>query len=176
MEKIITRKDELKRTPLHIQGLDENIEGGIPDGYITLMCGTAGTMKSSVCFNSLYNEAVKEGKIALYVSLEQSYVSILNHVINMGYDLSKVNILLINDLSNINSQLAQLKNSKKGTIIFGDLGCIRKEIKDTKISTTGVLDIIGGCIFLLPFLGFLSPGWQDLETHNVQLMLAEDKK
>jgi KaiC/GvpD/RAD55 family RecA-like ATPase len=136
MEKIITKKEELKRTPLHIQGLDENIEGGIPDGYITLMCGTAGTMKSSVCFNSLYNEAVKEGKIALYISLEQSYVSLLNHVINMGYDLSKVNILLINDLSNINSQLAQLKNSKKGTIIFGDLGCIRKEIKDTKISTT----------------------------------------
>ena len=136
MEKIITKKDELKRMPLYIQGLDENIEGGIPEGHVTLVCGTAGTMKSSVCFNSVYNECVNKGKIALYISLEQSYVSLLNHIINMGYDLSKINILLINDLSNINSQLSQLKESKKGTIIFGDLGCIRKEIKDTKINTT----------------------------------------
>lgn len=136
MEKIITRKDELKRMPLYIQGLDENIEGGIPEGYVTLICGTAGTMKSSVSFNSMYNEAVTKGKIGLYISLEQSYISLLNHIINMGYDLSKVNILLINDLSNINSQLSQLKNSKKGTIIFADLGAIRKEIKDTKINTT----------------------------------------
>ncbi|HIH31656.1 TPA: hypothetical protein HA235_03025 [Candidatus Woesearchaeota archaeon] len=136
MEKIITKRNELKRVPLHIQGLDENIEGGIPESYVVLICGTAGTMKSSVCFNSVYNECVNKGKIALYISLEQSYVSLLNHIINMGYDLSKINILLINDLSNINSQLSQLKESKKGTIIFGDLGCIRKEIKDTKINTT----------------------------------------
>lgn len=136
MEKIITKKEDMKRVPLYIQGLDENIEGGIPEGYVTLLCGTAGTMKSSVCFNAIYNETINKGKVALYISLEQSYISLLNHIINMGYDLTKINVLLINDLSNINSQLSQLKNSKKGTIIFADLGAIRKEIKDTKINTT----------------------------------------
>src|SRR3989344_9148628 len=136
MERIITKKDEFKRVPLSIQGLDENMQGGIPEGYVNLICGTAGTMKSSVCFNSIFHEAADKNKTALYISLEQSYISLLNHLINMGYDLTKVNILLINDLSNINSQLSQLKNSKKGTIIFADLGGIRKEIKDTKINTT----------------------------------------
>jgi KaiC/GvpD/RAD55 family RecA-like ATPase len=121
---------------MYIQGLDENIQGGIPDGYITLICGTAGTMKSSVCFNSVYYEAVLKNKVALYLSLEQSYPSLLNHLINMGYDLSKVNVLLINDLSNISNLLSQLKQSKKGSLIFADLGCIRKEIKDVKLSST----------------------------------------
>jgi len=42
-----------------------------------------------------------------------------------------------------------------------------------KISTTGILDIIGGFIILVPFLGFLSAGAWDLETHMVNVVLAE---
>lgn len=133
MEKIISRKGELKRIPLYIEGLDEKMEGGIPEGHINLVCGTAGSMKSTVCFNSLYNECVSNNKVGLYISLEQSYASLLNHIINMGYDLTKINILLINNLANISSQFDQIKKSGKGTIIFADLGCIRREIKDTKI-------------------------------------------
>jgi len=136
MEKIISRKEDMKRVPLYIQGLDENIEGGVPEGSIVLMCGTAGTMKSSVCFNSMYYEAAFNNKTALYITLEQSYASLLNHIINMGYDLSKVNVLLINDLSNIDALLSKLKGSKRGSLIFADLGCIRKEIRDVKINTT----------------------------------------
>ncbi len=134
-EKIISKKSDLKRIPLYIGGLDENMEGGIPTGHITLICGAAGTMKSSVSFNSVYYEAATQNKIALYLCLEQSYASLLNHLINMGYDFSKINVLLINDLSNLNNQLMQLKNSKRGTIIFADLSCIRKEIKDVKLTS-----------------------------------------
>jgi KaiC/GvpD/RAD55 family RecA-like ATPase len=136
MDRIISKQGDIKRVPLYIQGLDEVMEGGVPEGNITLICGSAGTMKSSVCFNSLYNESASKNKVGVYFTLEQSYASLLNHVINMGYDLSKVNVLLINDLSNISTNLAQLKSSKKGTLIFADLGCIRKEIKDAKVSTT----------------------------------------
>ncbi len=145
MEKIITKQGEVKRIPLYVQGLDDVMEGGVPEGNITMICGSAGTMKSSVCFNTMYNEASTKNKIGLYLTLEQSYPSLLNHVINMGYDLSKINVLLINDLSNINANISQLKNSNKGTIIFADLGCIRKEIKDAKIATTqnaGWLNVI----------------------------------
>jgi len=148
-DRIIAKQGDIKRIPLYIQGLDEVMEGGIPEGHITLICGAAGTMKSSVCFNSVYNECVNKGKIGLYFTLEQSYASLLNHIINMGYDLSKVNVLLINDLSNISTNLAQLKNSKRGTIIFADLGCIRKEIKDAKVATSqnaGWLNVIKNLI------------------------------
>lgn len=44
---------------------------------------------------------------------------------------------------------------------------------NTRISTTGILDIIGGLVFLVPFLGFLSPGAWTLETNNISVVLAE---
>jgi hypothetical protein len=43
----------------------------------------------------------------------------------------------------------------------------------TRMSTTGVLDIIGGCIFLIPFFGLLSAGSSKLETNIVNLNMAK---
>jgi hypothetical protein len=39
----------------------------------------------------------------------------------------------------------------------------------TTISTTGVLDIIGGCLFLLPLLGILGPGFHSLERDTISV-------
>ncbi len=124
---------EIKRVPTYIKGLDENLEGGIPEKYITLICGSAGTMKSSICFNVLYNEALK-GKTGLYLSLEQSYDSLVEHIDKMGYDLQKINLIHINELQKLVPKIQEGKNTGKGSIIIIDLGCIRKEIKDIKVS------------------------------------------
>lgn len=127
-EKIISDKHDLHRIKLHINGLDENIQGGIPEGHVTLVSGAAGTMKSSVCFNVLYHEALA-GKNGLYISLEQSAESLLNHIINMDYDLSKVNLIMVKDLSELRSRMAELKGDR-GSLIVIDIGTIRKEIRD----------------------------------------------
>ncbi len=123
----------IKRIPMYIQGLDENIEGGIPEKHIVLICGSAGTMKSSITFNVLYNEALV-GKTGIYISLEQSYGSLVEHIDNMGYDLSRINMIHINELQSLIPKLQEYKNSDKGNLIIIDLGCIRKEIKDVKIA------------------------------------------
>lgn len=39
----------------------------------------------------------------------------------------------------------------------------------TQISTTGVLDIVGGLILLVPFLGVVAPGFWMLDTEQVYL-------
>ena len=41
----------------------------------------------------------------------------------------------------------------------------------TKISTLGALDIIGGFLFLLPFLGIAGPGFRDLDTTMVTIAI-----
>ena len=46
----------------------------------------------------------------------------------------------------------------------------------TKMSTLGVLDIIGGCIFLLPFIGLAFPGSQELDISSVSLILQPAAK
>jgi circadian clock protein KaiC len=124
---------ELIRIPTYIHGLDEGMQGGVPEKHIVLICGSAGTMKSSVSFNVLYNEALK-GKTGLYLSLEQSYDSLVEHVANMGYDLDKINLIHVSELQSLTKDIQGGANSGKGNIIIIDMGCIRKEIKDVKVA------------------------------------------
>ncbi|MDD5129694.1 MAG: hypothetical protein PHS66_01380 [Candidatus Omnitrophica bacterium] len=46
----------------------------------------------------------------------------------------------------------------------------------TKMSFTGVLDIIGGCIILVPFFGLLFPGAHELDQTNISIALDKDTK
>lgn len=132
---IIKDKKDIKRIKTYIEGYDENLQGGIPEGHIVLISGTAGTMKSSVAFNILYNEALK-GNSSLYISLEQSIPSLLNHMVNLEFDLSKIDITSISDISKIDSEVKSSKAGKKGGIIIADLGSIRKKLRDTKFSSS----------------------------------------
>lgn len=131
MAGIISSKSEIKRIPLYIEGLDENIEGGVPEGHIILVSGSAGTMKSSITFNILYNEALS-GKIGVYCSLEQSYNSIIKQMINMNFDMSKINLIIIKDLAELRTSIAKINSGGKGSLIVVDMGVIRKEIRDVK--------------------------------------------
>ena len=122
-------KEKIERVPMYIQGIDKAIEGGIPRGFVNLMCGVTGTMKSSVVFNILYNEALK-GKNSFYVSIEQSFDNMSMHLSNLGIDLSKINIAL----AHIDSSKLDFVNKakkKKGTIIFLDIPSVRKKILQT---------------------------------------------
>ncbi len=131
-EPIVKNKKEIHRVKTHVKGLDEQMQGGIPKGHITLIAGSAGTMKSSLAFNILYNEAVQSKTTGLYISLEQSYSSIINHVINMDYDLTKINIIIIRELARLEEDIAKIKPNS-GNLLIVDVGCIRKEIKDVKL-------------------------------------------
>jgi hypothetical protein len=46
----------------------------------------------------------------------------------------------------------------------------------TKMSSTGIADIIGGCIILIPFIGLLFPGSQQLDQDNVAIVLEKAGK
>ena len=134
MEKEIPKsKKDIKRIKTYIEGLDENLEGGIPQNHIILICGTSGTMKSSVCFNILYNEALR-GEVGMYLTLEQSSYSLLEHMANMEFDLSKINLVALDDISKLDEATKKLKG-KKGGLIIADLSSIRKKVKDTKFSS-----------------------------------------
>ncbi|MBN1156358.1 hypothetical protein JXA85_01985 [Candidatus Woesearchaeota archaeon] len=125
-------KYEIKRIKTYIEGLDENMQGGIPDGHIVLVRGSAGTMKSSLCFNILYNECIS-GKNGLYISLEQSTKSILKHIVNMRFDMGKVNLVEITDIAKLSAQLTDVKKSNKGNLVMCDIGAIRKQVKGMEL-------------------------------------------
>ncbi|MBW2980872.1 RAD55 family ATPase [Candidatus Woesearchaeota archaeon] len=123
-------KQKIERVPTYIKGLDEEIQGGIPKGFVNLVYGTSGTMKSSVVFNIIYNEALK-GKNSFYISIEQSYDNLSLHLSNLGLDLSKINVAM----AGINSPKLNFINKagkKAGTIIFLDIPSIRERVMKTR--------------------------------------------
>ncbi|MBR9699794.1 hypothetical protein GOV09_05030 [Candidatus Woesearchaeota archaeon] len=128
-EELISAKGQIKRMPIGIKGLDEHAEGGVPLGSSVLVTGAAGTMKSSVCFNAIYTEASK-GNNVLYITLEQSYVSLLNQMINMGFNFDKIDVTIIgSDPNIIRQKIKQVNASKKGHLILSDLASLRATIK-----------------------------------------------
>ncbi len=99
------------RVRTYIRGLDEQLQGGIPKSHIVLIAGKPGTMKSSVAFSMLFNNARNDGIGCVYVTLEQSRESLLENMAGLGMDIrgleSKLSVL---DLGLIRKKLKQLAN------------------------------------------------------------------
>ena len=104
--------DADKRIPTFVKGLDQRMQGGIPQGHIVLLAGVSGSMKSSLGFSMLYN-AVREGQASgIYVTMEQGKSSLQGHMANMGMDIedSKVrSSIAIIDLADLRVQLDKKK-------------------------------------------------------------------
>ncbi len=134
---IVSDKSQIKRIRTYIENFDEIMQGGIPERHVVLITGTSGAMKSSLAFSILYYNALYDKRTGIYVSLEQSYWSLLNHAINMDFDLSKINTMIINDISKLDERIKEVNASKVGNLIVIDLGALRKEVKDTMIGEQG---------------------------------------
>lgn len=75
-------QDDRIRTFIH--GFDEKLSGGIPAGSVILLAGEPGTMKSTIAFNVLYQNALREGRTGTYISLEQGRESLTRHLDGMS--------------------------------------------------------------------------------------------
>lgn len=95
----------MKRIPTNVDGLDEILSGGIPEGHVVLVSGAPGTMKTSLTYHILHTSAL-EGTRGLYVSLEQSRASLLDHTEGLGYRLEATDgNLSILDLATLRKKL-----------------------------------------------------------------------
>lgn len=99
-----------QRIKTYIEGLDEKMQGGIPAGSVVLLVGEPGTMKSSVAFNMLYNNAKDNGINGLYVTLEQGTKSLSKHMTGLGMNPEDVGEKIeIVDIGLIRKKLTQLR-------------------------------------------------------------------
>lgn len=101
---------ERNRIPTHIRGFDDAIGGGLPEGYVVLVSGAPGTMKSSLAFSILYQNAVRDSRKGAYFSLEQSKDLLLEHMASLGMadDKAWENLALL-DMGNIRKNLNALQ-------------------------------------------------------------------
>ena len=77
------------RVPTGIHGLDELVGGGFPENTVNLISGPAGSAKSLLAMQYLYNGAKDYGEAGIYLTLEESRESIIRAMSNYGMDIEK---------------------------------------------------------------------------------------
>ena len=70
--------------PHVLHGFDDKLGGGIPEGHVVLLAGEPGTMKSTIAFNMIYQNALRDGRPGTYVSLEQGRENLTRHLDQMS--------------------------------------------------------------------------------------------
>lgn len=139
-----------------VEGFDEALRGGIPEGHVVLLAGPPGTMKSSLAYNILWRNALEDGVRGTYVTLEQGKGSLEFQVARMGLDPGKVaELVRIQDLSRIRRGLEEMRGAAR----FGSpvekpwLDILKNHLEDVKqaepfdllvLDSLPVLEIIAG--------------------------------
>jgi KaiC/GvpD/RAD55 family RecA-like ATPase len=99
----------MERIPTFIEGLDENLEGGVPKGSIVLITGAPGTMKSSLAYSILYHNALR-GVPGLFITMEQSRPGLLAQMVSLGLATERTeDRLSVLDLAGLRKKFAEQK-------------------------------------------------------------------
>ena len=134
------------RLKTYIEGYDHTLEGGIPKGHIVLMAGTPGTMKSSLTYYILYNQARMAGATCVYVTLEQSRNSLLKQMERMGMHTEEVkHSLHVLDLGLIRKNLKHVADGNSWLQVFkGYLTSLKNDMNFDiiAIDSLGVLETL----------------------------------
>ena len=81
---------KVERVPTGIPGLDELIEGGLPKGRIVLITGTAGSGKTTLGMQFLYNGITRFEENGLFVTLEEEVTDVVKDMSRYGWELDNL--------------------------------------------------------------------------------------
>ncbi|MDD4307304.1 MAG: ATPase domain-containing protein [Thermoplasmata archaeon] len=102
----------MNKIKTYIDGFDEVLDGGIPEGHVVLICGTPGTMKTSVAYSIMYENAKNDGRKGLYISLEESYEGLKGAMLDLNMaDIDQLPVFMI-DVGRIRKAHAEQELSK----------------------------------------------------------------
>ncbi|MBI2868870.1 MAG: ATPase [Chloroflexi bacterium] len=78
---------EIERVPTGVPGLDELIEGGLPRGRTVLVSGTAGSGKTTLGVQFLYDGVTRHGESGLFVTLQEELPDLAQDMARYGWDI-----------------------------------------------------------------------------------------
>ncbi len=106
----------LKRLSTGVAGFNDMIEGGFKDGSINLICGSAGSGKTTFAIQFLI-EGIKKGESGVYITFEERKEKLYDDMLEFGWDLEKYERLgLFRFLSYTPEQIKKVLVEGGGTI------------------------------------------------------------
>jgi len=112
-------ESEMSRVNVGISGLDDMIQGGVPERSLMVAIGSAGTGKTTFGLQFLHH-GLQRGESVVFVTLEESYDRIMQSADNKGWEFSEYEangqlavidldpIEMANSLRSIRSELPDL--------------------------------------------------------------------
>ncbi len=97
------------RVPTGIPGLDELMSGGFAENTVNLVSGPAGSAKSLMALQYIYNGVKDKDETGIYLTLEEPRENILRALSSYGLDITKY--------------------EEEGKFILLDLGEVRRRVK-----------------------------------------------
>jgi circadian clock protein KaiC len=85
----------MDRIKTYIARWDEQLQGGIPKGTVSLICGSPGCMKSSLAYSILYKNAVESNLKGVYITLEQEIESLKIQMETLGMGEESENLVIM---------------------------------------------------------------------------------
>ncbi|WP_232702854.1 KaiC domain-containing protein [Halobacterium wangiae] len=79
---------DIPRIDIGIDGLDEMIQGGVPERSLMVAVGEAGTGKTTFGLQFLY-EAVQNGDRAVFITLEESRERVIKSAVDKGWEFDR---------------------------------------------------------------------------------------
>jgi circadian clock protein KaiC len=112
-------ESDIPRIDLGIEGLDNMIQGGVPQRHLMTTIGSAGTGKTTFGLQFLYH-GLQQGDNAVFITLEQSHESIIDTANEWGWGFDEYEaedslavvdldpVEMANSLDNIRGELPEL--------------------------------------------------------------------
>lgn len=150
-----TTLKEIRKVATHIDGLDEILYGGFPEGRTTLIGGGPGTGKSVLGLEFLYHGAVS-GNPGIFLTFEESGEDIRQNALTLGWDLAPLEQtgefflmegqvdpnVLISGVFNLNGLLAIIEGKVKEMgaerIVIDALDILMRFFDDPKQRQNGI--------------------------------------
>jgi circadian clock protein KaiC len=79
---------EIEKVATGVTGLDEILNGGLPKGRPTLVCGGAGCGKTLLAMEFLCRGAVEHGEPGIFIAFEETAEELAANVASLGFDLA----------------------------------------------------------------------------------------
>lgn len=84
----LQRRVGIAKAPTGIVGLDQIMEGGLPRGRPTLVCGAAGCGKTVLAMEFLVRGATEFNEPGVFMAFEENEKELAQNVASMGFDLA----------------------------------------------------------------------------------------
>ena len=117
----------MKRVKIGVKGLDEKLQGGLPDNSITAIIGTFGTGKSTMGMQFL-NEGLKNGETGIFISLDDDEEHLIATAVEFGWDFERYvdeGTLLLMKLNAIDIKTSLLRIRSELPRLFESFGAKR---------------------------------------------------